>query len=161
NLIVDDRSTHDVAGLAFLHNNVDFTIRAGDVTRTNRIGLVFPQPGDPFYATDVRFSGVSALTVYGGDRGNTFDVLAVAHSTAVALYGGAGYDATTFDDSANANTFSTTYTVTSTNVTRGGLDAGVGGLQGHTASIDYHNMDSLDVKGGTSGNDFQVLSTQI
>jgi hypothetical protein len=161
-LTVDDRNTHDVqVGDSFLHNNVAFNLQAADLTRTDRIGLVFPQPGDPVYTTDVRFNRVSALTVHGGDSGNTFDVQGVADGTAVALFGGAGFDAATFDDSANANTLSTTYAVTSTNVTRAGLDLPVGGVfPGHTASIDYHNMETLDVKGGTSGNDFQVLSTQ-
>ena len=98
-LAVDDRNTPAPStNPLVLRDNVAFTLQAGDVTRTDRIGFLFPLPGDTVYTTDVRFGGVQALTVFGGDSGNTFDVQGVADGTAVALYGGAGFDATTFDD---------------------------------------------------------------
>jgi hypothetical protein len=162
-LTVDDRNTHDInTGDRSIHNNVAFNLQAADLTRTDRLGGVFPQPGDPTFTMDVQFNRASAVTVLGGASGSSFDVQGVADRTTVALFGGGGFNAATFDDSANANNLITTYDVTSSNVTRIGVDAvGGGRFQRHTASINYHGMQSLEIKGGTSGNDFQVFSTQI
>jgi hypothetical protein len=98
-LAVDDRNTR---GLSFVHDHVAFTLQPGELKRTDRVGPFVPGGSARVYTTDVHFGGLQALTVYGGDSGNTFNVAGAPSGTQVTLNAGTGADTVTVTETTAA-----------------------------------------------------------
>jgi hypothetical protein len=163
-VVVDDDRTADVsAGTQMLHNNVTYSISSGDLWRLNQLGTAF-DPSGSSTNLHIQFAGVTNLVVNGGQSGTTFNVFGVADGTALTVVGGDGHDRLNFDDTGNSFSNGAAYTVTASNVTRVGAGAasssGVStSLPRFTASIDYANIEDLEVQAGPSGNAIDVLDT--
>jgi cytoskeletal protein CcmA (bactofilin family) len=164
-LNVDDQATADlVTATTTMHNNVAFTVDPGELYRTNQVGAAVNPTGGRFYLTDIQFAGIDHLAINGGSSGNTFNVRGLADNTTLQVNGNTGVDQLIFADDNNSNTFSTTYTITSNNVTRVGRDSPVVSAYSqlfyptHTMSVGYSGIEQLTVRGGGSGNEFDVQS---
>jgi Ca2+-binding RTX toxin-like protein len=106
-------------------------------------------------------------TILGGAGDDTINVgIAAAQlsfNDVLTVDGEGGFNQLFFNDSANSNNSSTSYTIASNNLTRVGTDVFTSGNQRffvtHTVSINYSNMEAVAVTGGQSGSTWNVLST--
>jgi hypothetical protein len=165
---VDDDNTADEStvfggsGTQLFHHNVTYSISDGDLWRLDQLGTAFDPSGSSLN-THIQFAGISNFVVNGAPS-NVFNVFGVADGTRLAVNGYDGRGRLNFDDSGNSFANGAAYTITGSNVTRvgAGSDSFSGGTISRprfTASIDYSNMNDLEVQAGPSANAINVQST--
>jgi hypothetical protein len=137
------------------------------VSGNSIIRSYFPQGGisgtAPPVTIEVDYSGIHQLTMYGGSGGADFHLSYLLGSldelpADTIVYGHGGLAVTTLTAEDDTNSVGSLWKVTDQVVTRTYSSPAAGT---HTATIEYHNIQTLTLNGGSGANTYDVLSTGL